>query len=746
MLNKKLLSDVAFPRSIKKLNAWESDGGYVLSGKGAEILFDIGPESASGYTVFDVVDFSRKCKIKICYSDRLGVFDYKEGKERGDFSRGAATYLGVELPVLPANPARFELYTICRKGKYTFPLIQGQHRFMLVTLMTDAEIEIKNLKVLLASYNAGVKGQFVCDDQNINKLWLAGARTVSIATVRARQIDCVDGIIALRSLTANKTPVLIKGLGGEEWSLNMDFSISENPFDNSAINFYLKGKNNYLLTVCDDGNITLYKESRKKTSVVKTVKTRALIHDKIYKISLCLKNGILTCLFKNAKVEFPLTKGCYKLGFKQGESDYGLIYTLQENGKKNKNDLSSYKAFYGEWFVSDGAKRDRLPWSGDLEWAGKSAYYCFGGGKMKNTLEMLLNKQNPKGYFFAVTYPEDRKKPKDREWGLYQSDTFSLWLPIICYNYTLFTGDKKLLKTHFYALKHSLDYIENNILENGLFYQRYETSKGLWDNDLGDTGTNTYAQVLLHYAYSCMQKAALEIGREDVSKQYGMKAWTLKKAINENLFDEEQGLFVKSLEKPSPCNMSNALAMYSGFCDEETAKKITKNFHKLYFDSGKVLSLFIEGLYRYGYDKIAYDILTKRNNFTTPWGFSSYIDWYALCSTDDCPQTTSECMLPPRIETADVECWGDRSHPDTSVSHILSAHVLGVIPEDYGYKSFVFKPHVFGFKQVKGKVPTPYGNIDVEIKDGVATIEYPEDIIIKNECADLTVVAKKLNP
>ena len=51
--------------------------------------------------------------------------------------------------------------------------------------------------------------------------------------------------------------------------------------------------------------------------------------------------------------------------------------------------------------------------------------------------------------------------------------------------------------------------------------------------------------------------------------------------------------------------MSNAIALYTGFCDGEIAKQIVENYTKLYFDSGKVLSLLIEGLYRYGYNETA---------------------------------------------------------------------------------------------------------------------------------------------
>ena len=80
MQNKKLLSDTAFPtRALKSDRAKGGGERFTLDGKGAYILLDFGPESASGHTVFEVLDFNVQCKIKVCYSDRLNVFDYEQG-------------------------------------------------------------------------------------------------------------------------------------------------------------------------------------------------------------------------------------------------------------------------------------------------------------------------------------------------------------------------------------------------------------------------------------------------------------------------------------------------------------------------------------------------------------------------------------------------------------------------------------------------------------------------------------------
>ena len=58
--------------------------------------------------------------------------------ERGDFPRRYAnTYLGFDLPVLPGNPGRYELYSINRTGEFMYPLIQGQERWVRIQLETE---------------------------------------------------------------------------------------------------------------------------------------------------------------------------------------------------------------------------------------------------------------------------------------------------------------------------------------------------------------------------------------------------------------------------------------------------------------------------------------------------------------------------------------------------------------------------------------------------------------------------------
>ena len=100
-------------------------------------------------------------------------------------------------------------------------------------------------------------------------------------------------------------------------------------------------------------------------------------------------------------------------------------------------------------------------------------------------------------------------------------------------------------------------------------------------------------------------------------------------------------------------------------------------------------------------------------------------------------------MLPPRIENDKVDCWGDLSHPDTVINHILLGSILGVKPIGFGFKKCEFNPHMYGLTHAGGEIPTPYGKIVVKITKDRASIICPKqiEIIDKSKLVGLKVLS-----
>ena len=135
-----------YPVSVRKQKG--AEGAQTICGTadgelrlipGSYVIFDMGAGSVGGYPFFFVKSYKGKPTLRISYSDRMIPYEREETIGLGDFTRGSCTYLGVELPVMPANPYRFEDYTIARDGLFVYPLIQGQERFVWQVLFPIME-------------------------------------------------------------------------------------------------------------------------------------------------------------------------------------------------------------------------------------------------------------------------------------------------------------------------------------------------------------------------------------------------------------------------------------------------------------------------------------------------------------------------------------------------------------------------------------------------------------------------------
>ena len=191
--------------------------------------------------------------------------------------------------------------------------------------------------------------------------------------------------------------------------------------------------------------------------------------------------------------------------------------------------------------------------------------------------------------------------------------------------------------------------------------------------------------------------------------------------------------------------MANSLALSIGyFEDRNHAKAALDALLDRTPGHGKITALMIRGAYMYGFDEealktlyqpgyryvrenedfIVYDALENPN-----FDFASHhmhpANWIKALNDPRGPVTTWECMTYPPIRDAKGDAWGDRSHPDTAVAHILTGYMLGVLPEKAGFETFTVQPHTALLSSAKGIIPSKFGDISVEWnkKNGRFTLE-----------------------
>jgi len=688
-------------------------------------IIDMGKSTPGGYPVFKIKSQTGNPALRISYSDWYDYLLHPVYGETGDYNRGTPTYLGVELPVPPANPYRYELYTISSPGIYASPMIQGQQRAVRFQLDTAGELEIEWYYIENVSDRSEYGGYFDCSDKNLTRLWYSSAYTCQIASfANSNAWEIVNGRLAARGLAKSNDAGLIADTGSaslSDYSFEFTASITKNPGPVSSAGWVVRAcdKNNCMVFRLDlDGRFYVKRRvNGVYTNIKEPVKIEFPVTDnKEYRIKTVVFGEVFTTYIDGQMIDSTVD-GTYKkglCGFCQGLDQwafFGEVILRSPGGGILFYD--DFKHGLDKWdfertlsFVADGAKRDRLPWIGDLDWAGRNLYYTFKGySYMRDSLLMFAFNTTPEGYVWATCYPENKKPPETGDYGYYQSDLFSAWFVPALADYLLYTGDLSACASMYGVMKADLDYLWEYVEGDGLHFQRHDTSKGLWDHVLGRSiGKYTYNNILIWDALCGGAFIAENLGYNEDAAGFRKRADIIRAGIDKYLWNPD-GYFVTRKGGGDYCFMSNALAIAVKFVDYDRAEKIRGRFRTEEFFHGKIVSLVIRGLYEYGFDSDAMERLLKPG---------SQIDWFA--PLDDCrgPCTTWECMLyrPGGPETANGAKWDDLSHPDTAMAHIMSGCMLGVQPVKAGFSEYRVKPMTAGIDFAEGCVPTIYGDIE----------------------------------
>ena len=351
-------------------------------------------------------------------------------------------------------------------------------------------------------------------------------------------------------------------------------------------------------------------------------------------------------------------------------------------------------------YLSDGAKRDRLVWSGDLWWAQRNMYFAFAADSpyMPGSIRMLADSQLPCGYMQAAPFPEAHAPFADGDWGHFGSDEFAAWFIPVLHDHVLYTGDREMARTMLPAVGKLLGYLMRHTNSEWIFEPRKETCKNASGLVFGAKSLHhrAYMQVLLWKCFADAAKLASWAGDAMLERTWLTKAERFAEVARRRFWDAQIGGFVSSLELHEFCPEANVLAIAAHLVTEDEAASIIARHHRHHH--GKFQALAVRGAFEYGCAKEALRFIADHN-------------WYAVLSDDwRGLRTTTECMGMIR------KGWGDEAHPDTAIAGALSNYILGVEPVEPGYAKFRVRPVCAGsaVTWAKGRVPTPFGFMDVE--------------------------------
>ena len=693
---------------------------WVPGGEQPVAAFDFGPETVGGYAAFDIDSFESAPDGTLpvlrlsyaCHPDSI--------RPEGDFTReDHAYYLHVDNPVLPANPGRHELYTIPRTGTFVAPLIQGQLRYLRVALETPgAAVSLSGLRIANPGVHSDTppRGSFACADPRMEAVWRLGVRSCQMASLTNPDAwRVVEGALLPRRLERGSAEGWCRFVPDFEGTLELAVEFRRNPHFNGPAFF------------------EVFTGRRDTESGVRQIVRQEGPDGEIRMVRVPLKPGRFG--FRLEKEQWPVIHEVVvrDAGGKERWRDLDLPFV--DNGEhlefvnhspcpcasvvKTRKLGAAANWVYptAPSYLADGGKRDRLVWSGDLWWSQRTMYYAFGPDDphLPGALRILAFHQTPEGFIHAAPYAENDIPPASGDYGLFASDEFSAWFVPVLWEHFLFTGDEVLARELWPAADRDLRYLATRMGADGLHEPRLETSKHAYKMDCGDLSKRAYQNLVFWMAWRDGARLARALGLDARAAELEAlardHAAAIRRAFQSGAGDApmarpQGGAFRGNV--PAQClwntvlgeeggdPLSCAMLLGSGFLDDAEAATLVRARRACDdYGVGKFRVLALRGMFRHGFTEDALREIDGGN-----WNALADPSWPGA-------HCTTECLYQYSVG------WWDESHPDTSITDVYPAYLLGVEPVEPGFRVFRVAPQPPpGLDWARGIVPTPHGDIE----------------------------------
>ncbi len=356
-------------------------------------------------------------------------------------------------------------------------------------------------------------------------------------------------------------------------------------------------------------------------------------------------------------------------------------------------------------------------WVGDSRNESLINYYTFGAYKLSKRCLRLV----PKSLYRSVL-PESQVPSG---WQNILTAWTLFWMSA-CKEYYIFTGDKGFLDEIYPFLFKTAKNFEMFINEKGLLDINAWNMLDWAPMDTPDSGVVTHQNALLVKALKDVAYISDILGRTE-DKDYLLSfADNLKEAINKYLWDEENKAYIDSIHSDGQVlkviSQQTNTIVYLCDCAEGERKELLERYlinppeHFVKIGSPFMSFFYFEALTKIGrVDKILEDI--RRD-----WGLM--LDHGATTCWE-----TFIGFIKDRLTRSHCHAWS------SAPGYFLPAYVLGVRPLEPGFKKVLIQPNLCGLKWAKGNIPTPYGVIEISIKEENDALDVklrlPEEVYAK---------------
>ncbi|KAI4941641.1 hypothetical protein J4E91_010672 [Alternaria rosae] len=751
--------------SSSGLKPW-TNATLILSPASPLVTLDYGTEVA-GFPLFYVSSNSGTVQIEVKYSE-----EYRGVEE--PFSDGPWTFSNGL-----SNSFRVETFNVTNTGYIESFFVQGGQRWQTVRLITNGSVTIDNLGFRATSSNLYAEmlpGRLQTSDKTLNRVLDLGGRVAQVA--------CVDAGNAPSTWEITKEGAYIRGqtsaqssLGVHAVNYTLEFDVkiarggagwrvasamqplgpyfvltSEYPERNTFAN-----TNRTLLpsnTLAFTSGWSLVNQSTLAVPEAQYFTINTTIKENTwYRMSTSIEETGYRVGLNGTDIAFvPLPppaapgnfgtpsryQGTWGFGGMQDQIAYYKDVTvtagngtiIYRNPLTSEDTLAEYQVAPLEHSVClDGAKRDRLVWTGDFYHTVRvvstsTARFDYLLGTIVYALSFQLDEGPYAGFTQISTNLGARPQYKEANIANYAGlvDYQDLFLAGIG-RYFRYTGDRDGLKPHWDQIKRlataRLAFIDpTSGLIGGSPEVPYPFSFLGPANGSATTG-------LFAYMLEEIAPVALAIGDEEASTYYSQTASKLRKDLNRELWNDQLGTYSLSTTDRGNFSLTGiAWAILSGAANDTQAASSIAKLEELRFAVGyKTTSSDLE--------TDDYQLAPNPSGFLLEALFKSRRDfgvnstsaikhlldnlWGSMVSQDKFYSGASWEYVKPDGSPG-IDLFTSLAHPwGAAPTYVLPEYLLGVVPNSPGYGTVVITPMIgfLNLSEVNGAVPTPNGPIKV---------------------------------
>ncbi|KAL1610602.1 hypothetical protein SLS60_002272 [Paraconiothyrium brasiliense] len=374
----------------------------------------------------------------------------------------------------------------------------------------------------------------------------------------------------------------------------------------------------------------------------------------------------------------------------------------------------------------DGAKRDRLVWTGDFYHTVRVvAQTTARWDRILGSIDKVLGYQVRSGPYagFEAISPALGTRPEYAE--AYQGfkgliDYQDLFLAGIA-EYFRYTGDTAGLKARWSQIRKiaeaKLAFVDP---VSGLVAGSGEVKAPYWF--LGPANGSAVSG-LFAFALRRLVPLAMALNDTEAAEAFNSTAFKLNDAINERLWNPTLGTYSFSLDSPGNFSLTGiAWAILSGAANSTRISSSLAKLEELRFGPGY-------RTYSTEAESDDYQLAPNPSGFLLEALFQSYLDygsdsasaasnllgglWGSMVNNDSYYSGASWEYV--KLDgSPGLDLYTSLAHPwGAAPSYVLPEYLLGVRPIAPGYETFVINPAI-GFldlKEASGRVPTPFGAI-----------------------------------